>query len=279
MNQSTMTQTKPPAIASSRPPRHSVLPTLRLFGLRLLLLATVLGMWQLGVNAGWLNPFYVSQPTDVISRLADLVKTRDLYVDMAFTLQNVLVGFVISAVTGIASACLLYKLPLLQKVVDPYILALYSTPRLALAPLFIIWFGIGPASKVALVVSLCYFIMLLNTYAGLTNVDTRLISQVKMMGGSDWFIFRRVSLPASVPWLLSGTRVGLGFALIGAVVGELIISEHGLGLRISRASGLFDTTGVFAYLVVVAILGMLLDQLVRLLEKALANWGSGTAKP
>jgi len=274
-----MTQTKPLAIASPRPPRHSVLPTLRLFGLRLLLLATVLGMWQLGVNAGWLNPFYVSQPTDVISRLADLVKTRDLYVDMAFTLQNVLVGFVISAVTGIASACLLYKLPSLQKVVDPYILALYSTPRLALAPLFIIWFGIGPASKVTLVVSLCYFIMLLNTYAGLTNVDTRLISQVKMMGGGDWFIFRRVSLPASVPWLLSGTRVGLGFALIGAVVGELIISEHGLGLRISRASGLFDTTGVFAYLVVVAILGMLLDQLVRLLEKALANWGSGTVKP
>lgn len=122
--------------------------------------------------------------------------------------------------------------------------------------------------------------MLLNTYAGLTNVDQRLISQVKMMGASDWFIFRKVSLPASVPWLLSGTRVGLGFALIGAVVGELIISEHGLGLRISRASGLFDTTGgVFTYLIIVAALGVILDQAVRLLERSLSSWGgSATAK-
>jgi NitT/TauT family transport system permease protein len=99
-----------------------------------------------------------------------------------------------------------------------------------------------------------------------------------MMGGGDWFIFRRVSLPASVPWLLAGTRVGLGFALIGAVVGELIISEHGLGLRLSRASGLFDTTTVFAYLIVVAVLGMVLDLLVRALERLLAGWGTAGVK-
>jgi NitT/TauT family transport system permease protein len=98
-----------------------------------------------------------------------------------------------------------------------------------------------------------------------------------MMGGSDWLIFRRVSLPASVPWLLSGTRIGLGFALIGAVVGELIVSERGLGARISRASGLFDTASVFSYLVIVAILGVILDQLVRLLEKSLASWGTTAA--
>jgi NitT/TauT family transport system permease protein len=246
---------------------------MRLFALRLLLLGGMLLAWQLAVGAGLVDSFFVSEPTAVIQRLADLVRTRELYVDMAFTMQNVLIGFAISAVAGVISACILYKLPLLQKVVDPFILALYSTPRLALAPLFIIWFGIGPASKIALVVSLCYFIMLLNTYAGLTNVDPRLLNQVRMMGGGTWFIFRKVSLPASIPWLLAGTRVGLGFALIGAVVGELIISEHGLGLRISRASGLFDTTTVFAYLIVVAVLGMILDQIVRLLEQALASWG------
>jgi NitT/TauT family transport system permease protein len=253
---------------------RSVWPAVGLFGLRLLVLVVVLGIWQGGVELRWIDPFYVSEPVKVIERLGELIRTNELYVDMAYTLENVIIGFVISAVAGIASACVLYKFPLLQKVVDPYILALYSTPRLALAPLFIIWFGIGPASKIALVVSLCYFIMLLNTYAGLENVDTRLISQVKTMGGGDWFIFRRISLPASVPWLISGTRVGLGFALIGAVVGELIISEHGLGLRISRASGLFDTTGVFAYLVVVAVVGMILDQLVRLIEKALSGFGT-----
>lgn len=273
--------TRREAAKKPRPPRRkrTIVSTLRLLGLRVLLLAALLGVWQLGVELGLVDPFFVSEPSAVLDRLAQVVRTGELYSDVAFTMQNVLIGFAISAVAGIASACILYKIPLLQKVVDPFILALYSTPRLALAPLFTIWFGIGAASKIALVVSLSYFIMLLNTYAGLTNVDSRLISQVKMMGGSDWFIFRRVSLPASVPWLLAGTRVGLGFALIGAVVGELIISEHGLGLRMSRASSLFDTTGVFAYLVIVAVLGMVLDQLVRLLERGLSNWGSVGSTP
>jgi NitT/TauT family transport system permease protein len=257
--------------------RRNVVPALQVLGLRLLFLAAALAVWQGGVELGWIDPFYVSEPTAVIGRLSELIFTHQLYTDLAFTLQNTLVGFAISAVAGIATACLFYRMPLLQKTVDPYILALYSTPRLALAPLFIIWFGIGPASKIALVVSLCYFVMLLNTYSGLVNVDKRLINQVRMMGGGDWFVFRKVSLPASIPWVLAGTRVGMGFALMGAVVGELIISEHGLGLRLSRASGLFDTTGVFAYLVVVAFLGMIIDQLLRIVEKSLAGWGTTAA--
>ncbi|MGK3203150.1 ABC transporter permease [Amycolatopsis sp. MEPSY49] len=260
--------------AATRPRLRPVRASLRLFGLRLLLLVAVLALWQAAVELGLVDPFFVSEPTAMLKRLGELLGTGQLYADMAFTLQNVIVGFAISAVAGIAGACLLYRIPLLQKVVDPFVLALYSTPRLALAPLFTIWFGIGAASKIALVVSLSFFIMLLNTYAGLSTVDKRLISQVRMMGGGDWFVFRKVSLPASVPWLLSGTRVGLGFALIGAVVGELIIAEHGLGLRMARASGLFDTTGVFAYLIVVALLGMILDQLVRVLERTLAGWGN-----
>lgn len=277
MTTMTVTSADPTEKPVRRPKKtRSAGSALRLFGLRVLLLVAVLALWQAAVGLRLVDPFFVSEPTAVLVRLGQLVRTGVLYADMAFTMENVLIGFVISAVAGIASACLLYKLPLLKKVVDPFILALYSTPRLALAPLFTIWFGIGAASKIALVVSLAYFIMLLNTYAGLTNVDDRLVSQIKMMGGSDWFVFRKVSLPASVPWLLSGTRIGLGFALIGAVVGELIISEHGLGLRMSRASSLFDTTGVFAYLTVVALLGMVLDQLVRLLERVLANWGTAS---
>jgi NitT/TauT family transport system permease protein len=282
MPNTTTAQRSPEPTAAAPAParrerRRTVLPALRLLGLRLLFLAAALAIWQGGVELGVIDPFYVSEPTAVLHRLSELIFTQQLYTDMAFTLQNTLVGFAISAVAGIGSACLFYKVPIIQKIVDPFILALYSTPRLALAPLFIIWFGIGPASKIALVVSLCYFVMLLNTYSGLVNVDKRLINQVKMMGGSDWFVFRKVSLPASIPWVLAGTRVGMGFALMGAVVGELIISQHGLGLRLSRASGLFDTSTVFAYLVVVAILGMVIDQLLRVLEKSLAGWGTTTA--
>ena len=282
MSDTTVTAERPhePMADTSTVPtrrRRNILPALQVLGLRLLFLAAALAVWQGGVELGWIDPFYVSEPAAVIGRLSELIFTQQLYTDLAFTLQNTLVGFAISAVAGIATACLFYRMPLLQKTVDPYILALYSTPRLALAPLFIIWFGIGPASKIALVVSLCYFVMLLNTYSGLVNVDKRLINQVRMMGGGDWFVFRKVSLPASIPWVLAGTRVGMGFALMGAVVGELIISEHGLGLRLSRASGLFDTTGVFAYLVVVAFLGMIIDQLLRIVEKSLAGWGTTSA--
>ncbi len=246
---------------------------LGLLTLRVGLLVFVLLAWQVSVDVGLVDRFFLSEPSAVLSRLSELVTTSQLYTDIAFTMQSVLLGFVISAISGIGCACLMYQFPLLQKVLDPFILALYSTPRIALAPLFIIWFGIGAASKVALVVSLCFFIMLLNTYAGLTNVEPRLINQVRMMGAGRWLIFRRVSLPASIPWLLSGTRVSLGFALIGAVVGEMIIAERGLGLRMARASGLFDTTGVFAYIVVVAALGLLLDQVLRLAETRLTSWG------
>lgn len=246
----------------------------RLFVLRILFLVVFLAIWEGVVAAGWIEQFWISKPSAVILRIVALIPAPQLYSDAAFTMKSVFFGFLISLILGIPTACLLYKYSLLHKIVDPYIMALYSMPRLALAPLFIVWFGVGSASKIALVVSLSYFIILLNTYSGLTNVNKRLISQVQLMGASDWFIFRKVSLPAALPWLLSGARVALGFSLIGAIVGELIVSEQGLGLRIARASGLFDTTGVFAYLVIVAALGMLFDQGVRVVEKRLAAWGS-----
>lgn len=244
--------------------------------LRILFLASVLAVWQGIVEIGLVDQFWISKPSSIVAKLAELVPSPQLYFDILFTMQSVVIGFAISAVSGILTAVLFYKYRLLQKVVDPFILAIYSTPRLALAPLFIIWFGIGSASKIALVVSLAYFIFLLNAYAGLVNVNPRLLSQVRTMGASDWFIFRRVSLPASVPWLLAGARVALGFSLIGAVVGELIIAEQGIGLRIARASGLFDTTSVFAYLIIISMLGMLLDQAVRLAERTFAGWGQST---
>lgn len=199
--------------------------------------------------------------------------TEQLYSDLAFTIKSLVIGFAISGVAGVATACLFYRFKRLHDIVDPYILALYSTPRLALAPLFIVWFGIGTASKVALVVSICYFIVLLNAYAGLVTVNRRLIDQVRMMGASNWFVFRRVTLPATVPWLLAAARVSLGFALMVAVVGELIVAEKGVGLRIAKASGTFDTTSVFAYLVIIAFIGGVLDKSLRMVEKKMAAFG------
>lgn len=244
---------------------------------RLLFLLAVFAVWQIIVKTGLVDEFWISKPSKVLAKLAEILPDPQLYSDIFFTMKSTLIGFGISLVAGVFTAILFYKYPLFQKIVDPFVLAIYSTPRLALAPLFIIWFGIGLASKIALVVSLAYFIILLNAYAGLVNVNPRLLQQVRTMGASDWFIFRRVSLPASVPWLLSGARVALGFSLVGAVVGELIISEKGVGLRIAKASGLFDTTSVFAYLIIIALIGMALDQGVRMAERRFAGWGGQAA--
>lgn len=241
--------------------------------LRVLFLFSVLALWQFIVEVGLIDQFWISKPTLVVHSLVEILANPETYSDIVFTMKSMIIGFIISAVAGVATACVFYKYKIVHDIVDPYILALYSTPRLALAPLFIIWFGIGTASKVALIVSICYFIMLLNAYAGLVTVNRRLIDQVRIMGASDWFIFRRVTVPASIPWLLAAARVSLGFALMVAVVGELIISEQGIGLRIARASGLFDTTSVFAYLVIIAVIGGLLDQALRLLERKMAAYG------
>lgn len=249
------------------------LTIVKLFFYRVLFLVGLFAVWQLIVDIGLVDEFWISKPSSIARKLIELLPQKQLYTDIVYTMESTLLGFTISAVAGIATAVLFYKYSLLQKIVDPFILAVYSTPRLALAPLFIIWFGVGLASKIALVVSLAYFIFLLNAYAGLVNVNPRLLSQVRTMGARDWFIFRRVSLPAAVPWLLSGARIALGFSLVGAVVGELIISEQGLGLRIAKASGLFDTTTVFAYLIVISVIGMALDQAVRAVENHFASWG------
>lgn len=259
-------------------PRTKRLTASKLFLYRVLFLIGGLLLWQGLIDGGLVEEFWISKPTSVITALVGLVKSPQLYTDVLYTMKSTLIGFTISAVLGIATAVLFYKFRTIQKVVDPFIMAIYSTPRLALAPLFIIWFGVGIASKVALVVSLGYFIFLLNAYSGLINVNPRLLQQIRTMGASDWFIFRKVSLPASVPWLLAGARTALGLSIVGAVVGELIISEQGVGLRIAKASGLFDTTTVFAYLVIISIIAMVLDQLVRMTEARFASWSMNTDK-
>src|SRR5262249_8327683 len=149
-------------------------------------------------------------------------------------------GFVLGSLAGIVIGFLLARWEWLYEATEPYIMALYSMPRVALAPLFVVWFGIGLASKVALAVSIVFFVMLINTYTGVINVDRTLVNSVRTMGGGEWFLTRKVLLPSTVPWILSGLRISIGFALIGAVVGEMIIAERGLGRLIAYRSGLFD---------------------------------------
>jgi NitT/TauT family transport system permease protein len=163
---------------------------------------------------------------------------------------------------------------LLAAVLDPFLMGLNSLPRVALAPLFIIWFGIGLPSKVVLAFSLVFFPGLINTYQGVRSVDPDPIDLMRTMQASRWQIWRWVVVPSTLPWIFAGLRIGLGMSLIGAVVGELVGANRGLGYHVEASSANFDTTGVFAGLVALMAITVLLNELMKLAEARLFRWRS-----
>ena len=150
--------------------------------------------------------------------------------------------------------------------------ALNSLPRVALAPLFILWFGIGLTSKVVLAFSLVVFILLVNTHAGARNVDQDLVIITRLLGATRRQLTMKVILPASIPWIFAGLRLGLAYALIGAVVGEVIVAQAGLGFLIASAAGVFNTTGVFSALIILMLIAMLLSEVMKVAERKLLRW-------
>jgi NitT/TauT family transport system permease protein len=152
------------------------------------------------------------------------------------------------------------------------LMGLYSLPRVALAPLFIMWFGIGIPSKIMLAISIVFFILLINTYVGVQNVDRDLVNAVKTMGAPPRFVTRHVVLPSCIPWIFSGLRISMALALTASVVGEMLAAQYGLGFMLARASGTFDTTGIFMVLFVLALLAIGTYNLMARLEKRLLHW-------
>jgi len=241
-------------------------------GLRLLVAAGVVAIWEGIVLLGFSTPFWISQPRLLAVRLATDMVSAEFWYHAFVTLWTTLIGLASGAVLGGISGYLLARHRLLDIALEPYLAALYSLPRVALAPLFILWFGIGLMSKVMLAVSIVYFIMLYSVYSGVKNVDPDLVNAVRTMGATDRYLTRRIVLPSCVPFIFSGLRISLGMALIGTVVGEMIASQQGLGRLISIASGSFDTTGLFSTFVVLAVMAMALGAIMKAVERRLQRW-------
>lgn len=241
--------------------------------LRLVAAVAIIGTWEGIVRAGLLTEFWISRPGMVAARLIDwLIVRGSMWDHLAATLQAVAMGLSGGIVLGILSGLVLAKWQRLQVALDPFIMGLYSMPRAALAPLFIMWLGIGIESKIVLAGFVAFFVLLINTYAGVKNVDPDLLNAVRTMGGSGTFLVRKVVLPSCVPWILSGTRIGLAFSLTGAVFAEMLAAQKGVGWLISRSSGMFDTTGVFASILVLALVAMGLNEGMKKLERWLLRW-------
>ena len=244
---------------------------LKLIGLRLLLAAAILVIWQTA-SGTLIDPFWVSRPSDVVARLWRWIVSGSLAFHLQITLLEMAVGFLLGALAGVGVGMLLGLNQFLAKLVDPFLIGFYSVPRIALAPLFILWFGIGLQPKIILSAVVVFFLVFMNTFAGVRDVDQELVDVLRVMGGRRDQIIRKVVLPSALAWVFAGLKISVPYALIGAVVGELVASNRGLGYLLSAASGQFDTTGVFAALLVLTIIGILINEIVNRAEGFLLRW-------
>jgi NitT/TauT family transport system permease protein len=231
-----------------------------------------LAAWQELVAVKVLDPFFVSRPTDVARRIATWIVSGSLWGHLAVTLEESLIGLVIGAALGIALGFGLARLPVFARIFDPYIKMLNAIPRVVLAPLFLLWFGLGIWSKVALAVTLVFFVIFFNTYQGVRDADRVLIDNVRMLGASERQLVWHVLVPSALTWIFSSLQTSLGFAMVGAVVGEYLGATRGLGYVISQAEGTFDTTGVFAGMTVLAVVVVVASAGVTRLERWLLRW-------
>lgn len=239
---------------------------IRLWFDRILLFVAVVAIWQI-LSMTVVSPFWISSPALVAVRLWHITLSGEVFWHGWTTVLQAILGLLLGMVAGCLLGLLLHLRPRLAAAADPYIMGLYSLPRIALAPLFVLYFGIGLTSKVMMAFSFVVFIFLLNTMQGLREVEQDQIDMLRSMRASRMFIARRVQLPSMLPWLFAAARISVGLALIGSVLGELLGASRGLGWYVENASGRLDTTGLFAGLTVLMIVAVALNHLVNVLER------------
>jgi NitT/TauT family transport system permease protein len=239
---------------------------------RIAVLVVFVGLWQLGSSLNLFDPGIVPSPLAIWAHLLKITLNGSLEFNAWITIQETVAGFLIGSAGGIVLGFAIGRYPTLAEVLDPFILAIYSVPKVALAPLFVVWFGIGIWMKIVLAAITVLFIVFFNTLAGVRNVDRDLVDAVWLMGAKPRDVLFRVLVPSAMSWALTGVRIAIPYALIGAIIGELIASNRGIGYLISSAASGYDTAGVFAVLIVLTILAMLLNAVVDEIERRLSKW-------
>nr|WP_199340404.1 ABC transporter permease [Mycobacteroides chelonae] len=248
---------------------------IRVWGLRTLLVVVWLASWELAATL-WLDPFFYSKPSLIWGRLIEwfTVGTQfgSIWLQIFTTVQEAVLGFLIGTVAGVTLGVLLGRSRYWSEVLAPFIKALNAVPRIVLASLFIIWFGLGLSSKVATVVVLVFFAVFFNAFTGAREVDGNVINNARILGASPSRILTSIVLPSATSWILSSLHTAFGFALIGAVVGEYAGASKGLGLLISNAQGTFDSAGIYAGMIIITVVALLAEWLIGIAESRLLKW-------
>ncbi|NJQ00583.1 ABC transporter permease [Streptomyces zingiberis] len=243
---------------------------------RVLVLLGVIGLWEGLARAQVIDPFNFSMPSQIWSQMVtwavDGTPQGSLWEQIWYTLYEALLGWVIGVTAGVVLGILLGRIRFLADVLGPYVKVLNALPRIVLAPIFLIWFGLGPASKVASAVVLVFFPVFFNAFQGAREVDRNLVANSRILGANNRQITLQVVVPSATSWIFTSLHVSFGFALIGAIVGEYIGATKGLGLLVSASQGTFNAAGVYAAMVVLAVVALLAEGLLTFLEKKLFRW-------
>jgi NitT/TauT family transport system permease protein len=259
---------------SVRPFRHGqpVTGAIPILFWQLLLGISALLFWQGLTTAAVLDIFFFSRPTDIILRVWEWISTGYIWLHLATTMNEAILAFLIGGAAGIVLGFLLARVEFLSALLNPYIRVFNALPRVVLAPIFLLWFGLGIWSKVALGVTVVFFIVFFNTYRGVKEVDPVLLNNARMLGANERQLIRHVLIPSALTWIFSSLHISIGFSIIAVIVGEYLGSSRGIGYLISQAEGVFDTTGVFAGMVVLSVVVLLIGVAVDRIEHWLLRW-------
>jgi sulfonate transport system permease protein len=238
---------------------------------RLAILAVILAAWEFS-SGRLINQLFISKPSRIAVTFWEWLVDGSLAYHAAITAAEAFAGFLIGAALGMTAGVILGRSKGLADLLNPFITAFYSLPKIALAPLFIIWFGIGIEMKIVLTAAVVFFLVFLNTYTGVRAVSPELVAILKLMGANEGHVMRKVVLPSAIVWVFTGLRLSVPYAVIGAIVGEIIASNRGLGYLLTFSSSQFNTAGVFASLVAIVALSALLNSGVDALARYTMPW-------
>lgn len=250
--------------------------TLVVRAIQLALVALLLLGWELSVRWHWLDEFTYGRPAMVWAQLKYWVQhgtsAGPLGEQIWITMEEALVGFAIGVTLGVVCGVALGRIRVLAEVFSPFIKTMNSIPRIVLGSIFVIWFGLGILSKVVLVVVLVFFAVFFNAFQGTREVDRNLIANARILGAKPQQVTWQVVVPSAMTWIIASLHISFGFALIGAIVGELLGAQKGLGLLINEAKGLFNPSGVYAGMLIIAVIALIAEGLITALERRLLRW-------
>jgi len=236
----------------------------------------IVGGWQLATTWKWVDPFFYGQPSKIWQSLVTLFtqgsEFGSIWDDIGVTLREAVYGFFLGTAVGVVLGLLLGQNRFLAGVIGPYIKIVNAVPRIILGSIFLVAFGLGPFPKVLLAAVLVFFIVFFNAYQGVREVDPNLVANVRVLGASPLQVARHVTVPSALTWIIASLHTAFGFAIIGALVGEVLGSQRGIGLVISQAQGRLDPNTVFACMAIMAVITLGAEFLITLLERRVLSW-------